>query len=261
MTQSKTSIALVRYPTFWLLIALFLPVSAVANQSRSVEIVLDEVAYQASIEINQRIVHKTADSQGEAVGLAASATHYMGAIDGFSDSAVRVSEANNYWRGVVVFNGSIHRINDFHDQDSLVPRLDAKPVESVVNEQQLCQTPHSIDAEFSTSATANSFSPITATAMSAVSAGDCPDPIDGVCLMPELELAYDLSYQAISSPGETVLDRATRELNELELFFERSFNYRLSNVTMTFLDASQDALFTADNSALDLLDSLRCRSW
>ena len=215
-------------------------------------VVIDGIPLQATVTEN-RMAAKT-----NVIGLDGTveehATHYKGVVDGFLNSGLRVTHANGHWRGVVVFNDMLYRIDQVAGETGSPTFLETLPVEGDAT-QQLCQTPHPFDSSIQ-SASVQSFSSVFPT-VSAASSSDCPDPIDGVCLMPELELAYDLSYQAISSPGETVLDRATRELNELELFFERSFNYRLSNVTMTFLDASQDALFTADNSALDLLDSLR----
>lgn len=230
---------------------------------------IDGVAYEASLSENSyltenRVLRGVPQSTSEN-----SALHFKGKILGFSESAVRISYSQGYWRGLVILNGVLyrvdHRLNAESNSFNPVP---ANRVELPTEEQQLCGAPQHTSTQILANAsilklpsesvgleTAEFEPPVIS--FSVAGAADCPDPVDGICLLPELEIAYDLSYQAINSAGETVLDRATRELNELDLFFERSFDYRFSRVTMTFLNAAQDAVFSSHESAGDLLDALR----
>ena len=245
-----------------------------ALMSRQITLLIDEVPYQAELNVNRRLMDQRRVMAAEGELLQEQAVHYSGQIIGFPQSQIRLSHGADYWRGVATVGGRIYRID--HTTRALVHSLSevyASPVKPPAEQQHICDDPaHGSEALLAMATamqlpaelanedaseieldTALPFEAIASTTGSA----DCPDPVDGICLMPELEIAYDLSYQAIVSPGETVLDRATRELNELDLFFENSFNYRFSRVSMTFLDATQDAVFAAHDSAAGLLDALR----
>ncbi len=231
---------------------------------------IDGVQYEAQLDINQRLLDRRSIAASEADVLRETARHFAGSIVGFPESRLRLSYGAGRWRGVVAFGGELYRVD--YDAGNAFARAGsfsaiATAVKPPMEEQHICDDPtHSsehllammaptmLPAELAEESQLPALPDVVA---STVGAPDCPDPVDGICLMPELELAYDLSYQTINSPGETVLDRATRELNELDLFFERGFSYRFSRVSMTFLDAAQDAVFASYNSAADLLDELR----
>ena len=256
--------------------------STFALAIETIEVSLDGVVFTASIEPNRELLkvrhaRQLSGSRTAQPQMQDRAIHFRGKIDGYEDSAVRLSQVNGYWRGVVIYNGEVRRVEQRQlAGEAFAPLIASRPL-LPDGAPQMCQTPHAADGSAHSSHGHGSFAssglsrdsfaaypaPEIATLLpdinvsAATVSSACPDPVDGVCLLPELEMAYDLSYQAIVSPGETVLDRATRELNELELFFERSFNYRFSRVTMTFLDASQDAPFASESSPLDLLDALR----
>ncbi|NNL57794.1 MAG: hypothetical protein HKO71_08575, partial [Pseudomonadales bacterium] len=97
----------------------------------------------------------------------------------------------------------------------------------------------------------------TVTSAATIGSPLCANPIDGVCLLPEIEFAYDLSYQNLPANGQTPMQRALLEINELELFLQRSFNFRFSRLSVTMLNAAQDALVGGTDNAADLLDQLR----
>lgn len=256
------------------LLSLLLPLfvnAQTADSSMSLSLVVGGVEYVALVEANQELLERrTVSASAEAEE---HAVHYRGSIDGYPDSAVRLSRGQGYWRGLVVYADRIYRVAPQISSRTTHILLEASPLEMAGHSQQLCQTPHPVNGSMGGMRSSFDFAvepetvtelqPIPSTieetvfAEMAALAGACPDAVDGICLMPELELAYDQSYQGLFSAGETVLDRATRELNELELFFERSLNYRFSRVTMRFLDAAEDAPFASYSTAGDLLDALR----
>ena len=235
----------------------------------SLWLAIDGVAYEVSLSENSYLTeHRVL--QGELQSSSKdSALHFKGQVLGFTDSAVRMSYSQGYWRGLVILNNLLYRVDHrLGQQSNSYNPLPASRVELPTEEQQLCGSPHHTGKQIlsnasvlqlpseSSSLDTTEFEP-PVISFSVAGAADCPDPVDGVCLLPELEIVYDLSYQAINSFGETVLDRATRELNELDLFFERSFDYRFSRVTMTFLNQTQDAQFSSHDSAAGLLNALR----
>ena len=215
------------------------------------------------------------------VPLQENARHYRGSITGFETSSVRVSRAGDYWRGVVVFAGQYFRIDQrvsaLSTGQSFI-ELKALAAKGAGSSQQLCQAidgvPHRHHEMASSAMTSGvrSFSPIMnattqllasdsmselpSPAFSTLTRPACPEPVGGVCLLPQIEFVYDQSYQSLVSSGETVLDRATRELNEMEMFFESSFGYRISAVSMTFLDQQQSDKFSDIDVPETLLRSL-----
>lgn len=200
-------------------------------------------------------------------------THYKGAFSGYPDSAIRVSEINGHWRGIVLFENQLYQINASYNANAASSSgLLASRPDWPSEETRLCASPtdhndsamHSIDApSTSTSAIMPAVELNVTTAMSnnlvtsvATLADVCINPIDGVCLLPEIEFAYDLSYQNLPS-AETPLQRAVREINEMEMFFMSGMGFQFSRLSLTMLDATQDSLIGSSDDPDTLLNRLR----
>ena len=203
--------------------------------------------------------------------------HYKGQLLGYPNSNVRVSYSNGHWQGVLLFEDELYIIDANHDSiesgseglhtyqsaddeklKTCASGVIKKPIFANENAQSL---PHStlVNQDSQLSAINLSASNIVTSNFTTASASlsdVCANQINGVCLLPEIELAYDLSYQNL--PGsETPMQRALRELNEMELFFQNGLGYQFSRISLTMLNSTQDALIGNSDDPNDLLDRLR----
>ena len=198
--------------------------------------------------------------------------HYKGQLSGYPNSGVRASFSNGHWQGVLLFEDELYIIDANHDSiengseglhtyqsaddeklKTCASGVIKKPIFSNENAQSLpLSTFENQDGQLSASNVVTS----NFTTASASLADICANRINGVCLLPEIELAYDLSYQNL--PGsETPMQRALRELNEMELFFQNGLGYQFSRISLTMLNSTQDALIGNSDDPNDLLDRLR----
>jgi hypothetical protein len=205
-----------------------------------------------------------------------SSRYYRGSLRGHPESALRVSRhSNGRWRGVMVFDGLLYRVaSPAKKGDDVNQPLVAELVNEDEGDKQLCGMSAAADsaAPMMSNAVIDSQDAISALSLPVSSADLCSNSIDGVCLLPKVEFAYDLSYQALPSSEETPLERAVREINATEMFFETSFGFRFSQISLTMLNAEQhqqieDAIPVYRNGAaedgpnalLNALNGLRTR--
>ena len=198
--------------------------------------------------------------------------HYKGQLSGYPNSGVRASFSNGHWQGVLLFEDELYIIDANHDSiengseglhtyqsaddeklKTCASGVIKNPIFSNENAQSLpLSTFENQDGQLSASNVVTS----NFTTASASLADICANRINGVCLLPEIELAYDLSYQNL--PGsETPMQRALRELNEMELFFQNGLGYQFSRISLTMLNSTQNALIGNSDDPNDLLDRLR----
>ena len=198
--------------------------------------------------------------------------HYKGQLLGYPNSNVRVSYSNGHWQGVLLFEDELYIIDANHDSiesgseglhtyqsaddeklKTCASGVIKKPIFANENAQSL---PHSTLVNQDSQLSASNVVTSNFTTASASLSDVCANQINGVCLLPEIELAYDLSYQNL--PGsETPMQRALRELNEMELFFQNGLGYQFSRISLTMLNSTQDALIGNSDDPNDLLDRLR----
>ena len=224
---------------------------------------INGVVHHAELESNNRLLEKLAQPVD-----AGRALFYKGRFPGYPDSQIRLTRINDKWQGVAVLHDVIYRVigqpaeseNEFNQLSTIV--LSTERADDDSEESHLCGT---LDSDSTLDATSplllgemdktaervGSFISLPATLNNL-----CVNPIDGICLLPEIEFAYDLSYQSLASGAGTPMQRALSEINELEMFLERSFNYRLSQISLTMLSSEQDALVGEVNSANGLLKRL-----
>ena len=198
--------------------------------------------------------------------------HYKGQLSGYPNSGVRASFSNGHWQGVLLFEDELYIIDANHDSiengseglhtyqsaddeklKTCASGVIKNPIFSNENAQSLpLSTFENQDGQLSASNVVTSNFTTASASLSDV----CANQINGVCLLPEIELAYDLSYQNL--PGsETPMQRALRELNEMELFFQNGLGYQFSRISLTMLNSTQDALIGNSDDPGDLLDRLR----
>jgi len=223
-----------------------LSVSINASASTSVTLHINNNLYYAVLTENRELLARI-----ETRGYPLLARHYRGKLEGYPDSAVRITLAGSEWFGIVVLDGEIFRLARQTREAGLITDT-VEPLEAlslaVAAENQLCGMERLMHDP-----AALSYSMTTSAATMPQAAGvnpPCSNPVNGLCLLPHIEFAYDLSYQAMPNFGMTVLDRAVSEINEMELFFG-GLGYRFSQVSLTMLDSVQDSA-AGSASASDL---------
>ena len=193
--------------------------------------------------------------------------HYKGHLSGYPNSSVRVSFSNNRWQGILLVEEELYIVDA--EQNPMASRSGGLHTYQADNEKsgKTCAS-GTINDSHSLTHTSNTQSALYTdtnnsqinssyfTIASATLSDVCANQINGVCLLPEIELAYDLSYQNLPS-NETPMQRALRELNEMELFFQNGLNYQFSRISLTMLNPAQDSLIGSSDDPNDLLDRLR----
>ena len=198
--------------------------------------------------------------------------HYKGQLSGYPNSSIRVSYNHDHWQGVLLFDGALYIVDSSHKAMTSVAGGLRTYLAEKDKKTQICASgsikntlPKNDDSiAFSQADTANAdnnqsshnFIVSYLTSASASLADVCANRINGVCLLPKIELAYDLSYQEL--PGsESPMQRALRELNEMELFFQNGLGYQFSQFDIIMLSEEQDELIGSSDDPNDLLDRLR----
>ena len=198
--------------------------------------------------------------------------HYKGQLLGYPNSNVRVSYSNGRWQGVLLFEDELYIIDANHNSiesgskglhtyqsagDEKLKTCASGVIKNPIFVNENAQSlPHSTLVNQDSQLSASNVVTSNFTTASASLSDVCANQINGVCLLPEIELAYDLSYQNL--PGsETPMQRALRELNEMELFFQNGLGYQFSRISLTMLNSTQDALIGNSDDPNDLLDRLR----
>lgn len=228
-------------------------VAAIAKPLTSVLIDVDGLLVEASLVENRSLLAKISPALPSI-----KSTYYKGQIVGHPKSTLRLSKHNNHWRGILVLSGQLHRIDmQVVDNGFTSTPLIAKLMTTDNSNQQLCASPSNTEMPVLQSTPMAMASTIvslsTATMSSAVASSPlCVNPIDGVCLLPHIEFAYDLSYQALGPSSETPYERAVSEINEAELFFESGLGFRFSQLSLTMLNATQDELI--ENAKADHIE-------
>ncbi len=181
---------------------------------------------------------------------------YRGQLNGYSESAVRVMDTGERWQGIIVLEDKLYRIDTPIENDSerAMRPMQAMAVTQADLDKGQCamlagypgfsgHSNHSGHEESSANmmASQTSFADYDLIAYSTSTSGYCSNPVDGVCLLPEIEFVYDTSYQALDTNPTA---RALNELNQLDLFFELSLEMRFSHISMTFLTPSDEDAMT-----------------
>ena len=196
--------------------------------------------------------------------------HYKGQLSGYPNSSIRVSYNHDHWQGVLLFDGALYIVDSSHKAMTSVAGGLRTYLAEKDKKTQICASgsikntlPKNDDSiAFSQADTANAdnnqsshnFIVSYLTSASASLADVCANRINGVCLLPKIELAYDLSYQELPGNAE---QRALRELNEMEIFFRDGLGYQFSQISITMLSEEQDELIGSSDDPNDLLDRLR----
>ncbi|MGB5326402.1 MAG: M12 family metallo-peptidase [Pseudomonadales bacterium] len=240
----------------------------VAAQALLLELNIEGVVHVARLHASDLLTRRLRaqrSSRQQITDAVGSIQLYRGEIAGFPGSTLRMAESNGHWRGLALFQGKTYRLNA---DESALREIPLRALREDDLRGRSCGLQDRGEQVVTLAPTATAAAPSSETAWldatapgsfssASTSAAYCSNPIDGVCLLPEIEFAYDISYQNLPGGGLSAMQRALSEINELEMFFERAFNFRFTRVSITMLNAAQDALVGDSDNANTLLDRLR----
>lgn len=221
----------------------FLLISAVpvaAADSMVKNIWIEGYGYEAVLEPNRQIRVAGASGAETLPG-----KHYKGHFPEDPDSWVRISQLDRGWEGLAFVFGRLHTLGGSSSSEQ------ATSFSFSQMEAPQCGLDH-IHSE--AAITADSL--VGAAMAQAVSANYstlCADKVDGVCLMMELELAFDQQFQ--SRFPEDFETRAGAILNMVEGFYADQFGIVFDTLSLTFMNSVPE-LFDSTTDAEILLPDI-----
>jgi hypothetical protein len=210
-----------------------------APQASSLSITIDGLAYDLTLTPNPRFhLHSTPDS---------TAQHFMGIIDQKTDSWARLSHIDNQWQGIASINGNIFTItpnNSVTDADGniLVSSLPAERSTPLHCGTTNTISPPSIAAAKTIENQTINYSTL------------CEDTINGICIVAELELAFDQAFQARYS--DNAADQANSLINMVEGYYINDMNIGFNQITSELLSAET---FSSSTDAIVLLNDIKSK--
>ena len=226
--------------------------------SFSLPLSLDGNSYTAVLSRNDALMTQIQDSNllGNEID-----QHYFGKLSEVNDSWVRVSNIAGEWQGVVSAFQQIYVIDDTNANTDLLrlptdnsPSLLTKPINSYDHSQASCA------ADFPTQSPASALTLPRASQFQQRSFNQlCTDKVsDGnggeLCLIAELELAFDQEYQA--AVGANAAGVATSIINVVDGYYRNNLNISFETLTRTMLTNDND-VFTNSTAAGTLLDDIK----
>ena len=205
-----------------------------AHANAAVTVLIDGAAYPAQLRENTPLLTRAH------VARSASAHHYEGELSGIEKSWVRVSNIRGRWDGVVTLDGQHYVITGGRSDHGNIA-LDAQsPTDLMAGGR--CATDAS--AAETQSLAAQLSGPVAEANLATL----CTTTVDGVCLLAELDLAFDLLYQ--QTLGANAQAQAVAMLNVVDGYYTNDFNIAFDALSMTFLTNDFFSTTTDPNALL-----------
>lgn len=221
-----------------LLLAMLPATSAFAHAATTV--LIDGAAYPAELRDNTDLLSRVRGAR------ASQARHYEGELNGITDSWVRVSNIRGRWQGVVTLNGNRFVVTSASRARNGDMVLDAQSPSEAMNGASCATEATGTDAISTANATLAAELSSADTA-NADFAAVCQTKVNGVCLLAELDIAFDLLFQ--QRYPNTYQDQAAAIVNIVDGYYRNDFSIQFDVLSMAFLT---NDLFstTLDSSAL-----------
>jgi hypothetical protein len=216
------------------LVALLLSAPAFADVAVTVSI--DGAAYPAQLRENTELLSRLPNFRS------AHAVHYEGELTGVADSWIRVSNIRGHWQGVVSTGGSRFVIDTRARTGGGATVLDAQSPTDIMSPAS-CATASPVAGAVSLAAELSS-----GTAAATLPPLPCQSTVDGVCLLAELDIAFDLLFQ--SQYGSNAQNQAATLLNIVDGYYRNDMNIEFDVLSMTFLTTDLFSTTTDANAFL-----------
>ena len=185
--------------------------------------------------------------------------HYIGVVSGEDNSWVRASFINNQWQGVVSIHNAMHMFEYENtgtaNGSSSVSSMDSTPMVEVEGLNGTCGSgdgSHSMLEHIGKKAVSSST--ITSSAapspLAATFAEFCDQEVNGVCVIAELEIAFDLVFQSVFGAQATA--QAMSILNIVDGHYLNDLRISIDAITIEML---ANDLFDTSVAASPVLDA------
>ena len=204
--------------------------------------------YRAVLIENAGLKHKVSGIEASSP-----AKHYKGFVIGFDDSWVRVSNIEGKWQGAVSIYSSLYFIEDdtLSTESALasssgMTALPANEMEEMMGTCGSGDDDHSMLSHMpiQSSASTSPVSPLAATF-----AEICADEVDGICIIAEVEIAFDDQFEALF--GALANDQATSIINIVDGHYVNDLKISIDTITVemgtTIFDPTTDAGLLLDD--------------
>lgn len=207
-------------------------------QQDTLSITVDGLAYNLTLTTNPRFHQPTPNNTTQ---------HFTGVVDQNPNSWVRLSHIENQWQGVISINETIHNIT---------------PINSIIDSEGNI-TISSLPAGRSTPLHCGSTNTLAAQPIFAAKTIEnqavnystlCEETINGICIVAELELAFDQAFQA-RYPNNAE-DQANSLINIVEGYYINDMNIGFNQITSELLSTE---IFTSSTDAVSLLDDIQSK--
>lgn len=245
ITLNKQLIRLI-YVISLVLLSYSMPIIAENQTSHAnyLSITIDGLAYDLTLTTNPRFhQHSTPNS---------TAQHFSGFINQNLDSWVRLSHIKNQWQGVISIDGNIHNITPSNSTTDIEGNIvvSSRPPER--NTPLQCGTtntlsPQTISAEKTIASQVIESQTINYSTL-------CADTINGICIVAELELAFDQAFQ--SRYPDNAEDQANSLINIVEGYYINDMNIGFNQITSELLST---VTFSSSTDAVSLLDDIQSK--
>lgn len=245
-------IYLIKFITL-VLLTIFTQVSFAASTGISVEILgyPYEVVLEENTELDDKIVGVEQNDTTK---------HYVGSVAGVEQSWVRVSNIDGSWVGVVSLYGEMYALDETIASDTSVQAavsgLAATPMSEMSEFAGTCgsgEHMHSIleSTVASASSASNDGEGSNAPAVAQSFAAFCNDQVNGICAIAEVEVAFDLQFQAFF--GGQSASQAAAIMNIVDGHYINDLNISIDSISIVLLN---NDLFDVTTNAMTLLTDI-----
>lgn len=227
------------------LAALVLPLMSSHAAALDIDVIIGGNQYTAVLE-------ERTDRLERAIGSELNSSHYWGRLHGESDSWVSLSRVDGNWQGIAAVDGRLEIIdstpsNDgglhFSQPDTQALGTCATPSSQVIDDHPFEVARATLDI--------NSQAPVT---LPATYSDNCVATVDGICLLAELEMAFDAEFQ--QDFPTNFQDQAASMVNMVEGYYRNDLNIAFDLLTLEFVN---NTVFSTTTNADDLLDDVRTK--
>ena len=230
--------------------------SICAQQEKQFQIDIQGLQYQAVVTENTYLNDKVNGIRDNVSG-----QHYIGELEGVEASWVRASLIDGQWQGVVSVHNAMHIIQQVSSgvpvgaSAAINNTMSSMPVSEVDGLQGSCGRGDGTDtmldhvaqlsATNSVAASASASSPLSATL-----AQFCSQEVNGICVIAEIEIAFDQTFQAVFGAQATA--QAMSIINIVDGHYINDLKISIDAITLEML--SND-LFSTSVAASPILNA------
>lgn len=189
----------------------------------------------------------------------ANGTHYTGYAEGVDGSWVRMSKIDDQWQGVISIYGEMYTIqNGVTDvSGALSSQMQATAMSQHGAQMGTCGADgheHSVLENVSQMSSQQAQSNASLPTLAATFSEYCSQQVNGICLIAEIEVAFDLEFQALFPGQETA--QALSILNIVDGHYENDLSIAIDAITVSMLNNN---LFDVTTNAGLLLDDIELK--